>query len=476
MSGPPSAGAPVSLVVGFAVTGQAVARELVQRGQAVVAVDDGEPRADAERTAAAIGAQLVWGPSRARLAALAAGCELVVLSPGVPPSHPIFSVADPGRIVSEIELAASLATAPVVAITGTNGKTTVTSLVTEMLLAEGRRAEAVGNIGRPFIEAVGAGEADTFVAEVSSFQLAWTRAFHPSVACWLNLAEDHLDWHADMNEYAAAKARIWANQGQGDVAVVNADDPVVMKWAETAPGRVVTFGREGEVREVGGVIVAPSGEICAVSELWRRLPHDVSNACAASAVALAAGAGRDACAKALRRGVTMRHRIELVARHGGVSYFDDSKATTPSAVLAALTGFEHAVLIAGGRNKGLDLAAITRGLESEEMAGRGPGLGRLRGVVAIGEAADEVSEAFAPSGVVIRRAGSMGEAVRAATAMAAAGDAVILSPGCASFDWYRNYGARGDDFARVVRLMAGEGVGPPGEAGQGQLREQGGVR
>ncbi len=468
--------AAASLVVGFAVTGQAVARELVERGRAVVAVDDGEPRADAERTAASIGVELVWRPSRARLAALAAGCELVVLSPGVPPGHPIFSVADTGHIVSEIELAASLATAPVVAITGTNGKTTVTSLVTEMLLAGGRRAEAVGNIGRPFIEAVGEGAADTFVAEVSSFQLAWTRAFHPTVACWLNLAEDHLDWHADLNEYAAAKARIWANQDHDDVAVVNAGDPVVMKWAETAPGRVVTFGREGEVRQLDGMIVAPSGEICTVSELPRRLPHDVSNACAASAVALAAGAGREACAEALRRGVPMRHRIELVGQHAGVSYYDDSKATTPSAVLAALTGFEHAVLIAGGRNKGLDLAAITRGLESEEQAGRGPGLGRLRAVVAIGEAADEVSGAFSGSGIVIRRAGSMGEAVRAAATMAVAGDAVLLSPGCASFDWYRNYGARGDDFARVVRLMAGEEAGGPGEAGAEQVREQGGVR
>lgn len=437
-----------ALVVGFAVTGQAVARALVAEGRPVVAVDDGEVSAEMAKAARQLGVELVWRPAPAKLAELAGRAELVVLSPGVPPSHPVFSQVPPEKIVAEVELAHSLARAPVVAITGTNGKTTVTSLVTAMLCQKGLRAEAVGNIGRPFIEAVGAGDADVFVVEVSSFQLAWTKDFRPSVACWLNLAEDHLDWHADLASYAAAKARIWANQADGDVAVVNAADPVVMQWASKAPARLVTFGApDADVAVREGVIVAPEGPVCLVAELPRQLPHDLSNSCAAVAVALAAGADAAACARALREGVPMPHRIELVAEQDGVAWYDDSKATTPSAVLAALGGFERAVLVAGGRNKGLDFATIVAGLRAEE----GPGLARLRGVVAIGESAEEVQAAFAPSGVPIERAASMAEAVERAAGLALPGDAVLLSPGAASFDWYRNYGERGDDFARLVR-------------------------
>ncbi|HLI42941.1 MAG TPA: UDP-N-acetylmuramoyl-L-alanine--D-glutamate ligase [Acidimicrobiales bacterium] len=440
-----------ALVVGFAVTGQAVARSLVASGRRVTAVDDGEPRADADKVASSLGIGLVWRPSRAQLRELAERSALVVLSPGVPPRHPIFEVADGERILPEIELAASMATVPVAAVTGTNGKTTVTSLATEILRASGLAVEAVGNIGRPFIEAAGDSGVETFVVEVSSFQLAWTKAFHPKVACWLNFAENHLDWHAGLEEYAAAKARVWANQSPDDVAVVNAADPVVMRWAEKAPSRLVTFGPGGEVTERDGVITSPAGDICPVAELPRRLPHDVANACAASAIALALGAGPEACVSALRRGVAMRHRIELVGVHDGVSYFDDSKATTPSAVLAALQGFDSVVLVAGGRNKGLDLGAIVAGLEEERRAGSGPGPSRLRGVVAIGEASAEVVAAFSPLPIPLRRATSMAEAVALASELARSGDAVLLSPGCASFDWYRSYGERGDDFAHQVR-------------------------
>ncbi len=450
-----------ALVIGFAVTGQAAARALLSQGWRVTAVDDGEVSVKMERTAEELGVELVARPSRARLAELATRAELVVLSPGVPPSHPVFALADPAKIVAEVELAFSLTDRPVLAITGTNGKTTVTSLVTAILEASGRKPEAVGNIGRPFIEAVTAGSASLFVVEVSSFQLAWTKTFRPAVSCWLNLAADHLDWHAGMAEYAEAKARIWANQGPDEVAVANAEDPVVMAHAARARARLVTFGRVvGEVRRQGDLLVSPAGEICRVDELPRSLPHDVANAAAASAVALSAGAGPADCGAALRAGVPMRHRIELVAEQDGVFWYDDSKATTPSAVLAALVGFERAVLIAGGRSKGLDFGAIVSGLEAERSAG-GPGLGRLAGVVAIGESAGEVVGAFSRAGIAVVRAASMAEAVEAAAAFAEPGASVLLSPGAASFDWYRNYGERGDDFARLVRRRAG---GRPGSA------------
>ncbi|MGO9558935.1 MAG: UDP-N-acetylmuramoyl-L-alanine--D-glutamate ligase [Acidimicrobiales bacterium] len=461
-----------ALVLGFAVTGQAAARALRDRGLTVIAVDDGAVSPNTERLAADLGVELVARPPRALLAELAGRAELIVLSPGVPPSHPIFDLAHPDKIVAEIELAFSLSAVPVVAITGTNGKTTVTSLVTEILRAAGMRAEAVGNIGRPFIEAVSDSGTEIFVVEVSSFQLAWTKTFRPSVACWLNLAEDHLDWHASLDEYAAAKARVWANQGPSDVAVVNADDAVVMKWSATAPGRAVTFGRgQADFAERGGVILGPDGPICAVSELPRSLPHDVTNACAAAAVAMSAGADAGPCAEALRRGVPMPHRIEFILESEGIRYYDDSKATTPSAVLAALTGLDPVILIAGGRNKGLDLGAIVDGLEQEAASGAGPGLGRLRGVIAIGESAADIVGAFGSRpGVPVHRAGSMAEAVDTARAMARAGDSVLLSPGCASFDWYRSYAERGDDFARVVRSL-----GPRDASGGAKTEDPGDI-
>ncbi len=442
-----------ALVVGFAVTGQAAASALVEGGARVVAVDDAAPSPPMARKAEAIDVELVLRPSRGQLRALADRSDLVVLSPGVPPSHPVFEVAERAKIVPEVELAFSLCDRPVVAITGTNGKTTVTSLVAETLLASGIKAEAVGNIGRPFIEAVTARAAELFVVEVSSFQLAWTKTFRPKVACWLNFAPNHLDWHADLDEYASAKARIWANQDHEDVAVVNAEDPVVMARAASAPSSLVTFGLEvGDFREEDGVLLSPAGALCRADQLQRSLPHDCLNALAAAAVALATGGATVAVGEALRRGVAMRHRIELVGESGGVSWYDDSKATTPSAVLAALRGFESVVLVAGGRNKGLDLGAIPFGLEAESASGRGPGIGRLRGVVAIGESASEIVAAFAGKDrVPVRRAGSMAEAVKIAGELSRSGDAVVLSPGCASFDWYRNYGERGDDFARAAR-------------------------
>lgn len=458
------------LVVGFAMTGRAVASFYAGRGVAVRAVDDLDPCSEAaeemRKAAEAVGADLELAVSNRRLAALAASVDRVVLSPGVPPAHPVFALAPAGRIVSEIQLGSEVALEagiPLVAVTGTNGKTTVTSLVTAMLQASGRGAVAAGNIGRPLVEAASEGvgvEAppnrapEVIVVEASSFQLAWTTSFRPAVACWLNFAPDHLDWHHDLDEYARAKARIWRNQEESDAAVWNAEDEVVASAARQVAARSVPFGLKlgnGAYREANGRLLTPAGDLIAeVAELPRGLPHDRSNALAAAASALEAGATVGGCRAALMSGVAMPHRIELVAERSGVKFYDDSKATTPSAVAAALAGFASVVLIAGGRNKGLDLGAIPEALVAEELAGSGPGTGRLRGVVAIGEAQDEVVAAFSPF-VAVERASTMHEAVAVAVGLAEAGDAVLLSPGCASFDWYRSYGERGDDFSRAVR-------------------------
>ncbi|MBO0714878.1 MAG: UDP-N-acetylmuramoyl-L-alanine--D-glutamate ligase, partial [Acidimicrobiales bacterium] len=373
--------------------------------------------------------------------------EAVVVSPGVPIQHPVFRMGRP--VLSEVELAGRLTTAPMVAVTGTNGKTTVTTLVARMLEASGRQALAAGNIGLPLLDAVSL-PAEVLVVEVSSFQLALTEQFRPHVAVWLNLAPDHLDWHPSFEHYAAAKAKIFANQGPGDVAIANAEDPAVLAAATSAAGRLVTFGLDaGDFRMRGEQLVAPGGEtIIGSRDLPRSLPHDRANALAAAAAALSAGADIGACRSVLACFEGLPHRVQLVGEAGGIRFYDDSKATTPASVLAALSGFESVVLIAGGRNKGLDLSAL------------GDGRGRLRAVVAMGEAADEISAAFAGRPAVpVIRASSMADAVQAAAGAAEQGDAVLLSPGCTSFDWYGSYAERGEDFTRLVKELAGTGGG-----------------
>jgi UDP-N-acetylmuramoylalanine--D-glutamate ligase len=441
-------------VVGYGVTGRAVTRALITRGVHVIAVDD-HPRHETRATAVEDGVELVEAPTPDTLTGLVGDVDLVVPSPGVRFDHPVFALAQAAAtaVRGELELASQWADRPFVAVTGTNGKTTVTTLVTAMLLASGVRAVAAGNIGLALSDAV-ASDAEVLVVEASSFQLQLTETFRPSVAVWLNAAPDHLDIHGTFDAYAAAKARIWANQRDGDVAVVNADDPVVVQAARSTPaGRVVTFGRDrGDYHVDAGALRTPEGnEIVSLAALGRVLPHDVSNALAASATAINAGATLDGARRALLDVRTLPHRLTLVGEAGGVQWYDDSKATNPHAALAAVDGFDSVVLIAGGQNKGLDLRALATSAE------------RVRAVVAIGEAAAEVEVAFRGLRPV-RRARSMRDAVSQAAELARAGDAVLLSPGCASFDWYENYGARGDDFASAVREMF-EADGARGRAG-----------
>jgi len=284
------------------------------------------------------------------------------------------------------------------------------------------------------------------VAEVSSFQLAFTTdAFAPDVAVLLNVAEDHLDWHGSPDAYARAKAEVFRHQVAAGLLVVNHDDAVALALAVDAPGAVVHFGTglptRGGYGVVGTDLVGPAGVLAAVPASGA--PHDVANALAAAAAALAVGADVDAVGRALAGFGGLAHRVQLVGEHGGVRWYDDSKATNPHATASALAGFDHAVLIAGGRNKGLDLGVLRAHA------------GRLRAVVAIGEAADEVEAAFAGA-VPVVRAGSMHDVVCLAATHARAGDAVLLSPACASFDWYDSYAARGDDFAREVAVLAHE--------------------
>ncbi len=430
-----------SLVVGLGVTGRAVVASLLRRHHEVAVADD---RPDAVSLPAGVIGAVVDASDSVALGAQVEWATAVIPSPGVPAHHAAYALADAaGRpVVSELDLAAAWDDRPIAAVTGTNGKTTVTTLVTSMLRRSGTPTEAVGNTDVPLVSAIDVPESTTeiFVVEASSFRLERVRSFAPRAAVWLNLAPDHLDWHGHMADYAAAKARIWAQQGPGDVAVVPVADPTIEPYARNIRSKIVTFGAGGDVGIDGAWLVAHGQRVVAIEDLVRQRPHDLANASAAAAVALAMGADPSMVAEELRCFDGLAHRLELVGCVDGIRFHNDSKATAPHATLAALAGFEDVVLIAGGRNKGLDLA---------ELRAAAP---RLRGVVAIGEAAPEIVTTLGDL-VDVEVAGSMEAAVAAGRRLAAPGGDVVLSPACASFDWYRGYGARGDHFRSIVATL-----------------------
>lgn len=437
------------LVLGLGVTGRAVAAALIRRGHGVVLVDD-RPGPDLEAWAATEGLDLVVAPDASRLRALVDGVSGLVASPGVPERHAAFALAAEAGVplVGELDLAAAWDPRPCLAITGTDGKTTVTTLVTAMLRASGVVAVEAGNTDVPLVAAIDDSAPEVFVVEASSFRLAPLRTFNPRVGTWLNFAPDHQDVHLDLVGYEAAKANLWSRATDRELAVANADDPVVSAHAAGVP-RVETFGLGAgaglpDWHVADGRLRGPHGTaLVRVDELARAFPHDVANALAASATALGGGAHPAGVAEALRAFRGLPHRVALVGEAEGVSWYDDSKATAPHATLAAVSAFPSAVLIAGGRNKGLDLRAL---------AAAAP---HVRAVVAIGEAAAEVEAAFHGVRPVVTAA-SMDDAVASAGELARPGDAVLLSPGCASFDWYRSYGERGDDFVRAVQDRIGQ--------------------
>ncbi len=377
--------------------------------------------------------------------------DLAVLSPGIPPDSAIVAALKQSSVpvISEIELAYQIAGCDFLAITGTNGKTTTTSLLAAMLEAAGRRSLAAGNIGLPLVDAVAqVGESGVIAVEVSSFQLAFIENFRPKVAAILNIAEDHMDWHGNIDAYASAKARITINQTRDDTLVLNQDDPRARVVAQDSAAQIVTFSATGDADAC-----IDSGRL-----MWRgrtalgrdelSLPGRAGTEDALAAMACAASYGIEAAAiaTALRGFKPLHHRLETIAAGHGVTYIDDSKATNPHATLSAVSELEDVVLIAGGRSKGIDLAAL-RGTVPPVIA-----------VIAIGEAADEVAAVFAGL-VPVDMAHDMNAAVQAARARSVPGGSVLLSPGCASLDMYDGYAERGEHFARAVRtILAKEGT------------------
>jgi UDP-N-acetylmuramoylalanine--D-glutamate ligase len=439
-----------ALVYGLAVAGESTVRALLRNGYDVVVADDevDDRRRD---VAAALGVELLERPEPDTLRDLIGSCDLVSPAPGVPETHRVVEVARSTgvELVSEIELAYRWeqqrpgGPRPMLAVTGTDGKTTTTLLAVEMLRAAGLRTVDAGNTSTPLVDAI-AMDLDAFVVECTSFRLAWTRSFRAEAAAWLNLAPDHLNWHRSMDTYEAAKAQIWTHQHHDDVAVGFVDDPVVMRQLRSVPGRQVTFGATGaDYRVEDGDLVGPSGSIAAVAAMRRSLPHDLTNALAASAMMLETGlATTEAIATALASFTGPPHRLEHVGTWNGVAWFNDSKATTPHAALAAIRSFDGLVLIAGGYDKGVDLASMAVDIEGVDA------------VIALGDTAAAVAAAFAAVPTV-ETVSDLPDAVERAVALAAPGATVLLSPGCASFDQYSGFEARGDHFRSLVHARFG---------------------
>ena len=441
------------LVVGLARSGVAAVELLLRSGASVVATD--------LRSADELGLDsLGWSGRGVELRLgrqtpeLLAGVDLVVLSPGVPLSSPLPSAARDRnvRTIGELELAHAASSGRWLAVTGTNGKTTTTALLGELVKTTGRTVVVAGNIGLALSGEVEAVPDDGYiVAEVSSFQLDTIESFSPHVGVLLNVTEDHLDRYESFEAYRGSKARVFENQTASDFAVLNFDDEGVAALETEVAATVIPFSAEREVllgvflRD--GTIVTQVGgnerEIVAASEVGIPGPHNLSNALAATAAAIAVGVAPEAAARVLTSFRSLEHRLERVAEIDGVSYVNDSKATHVDSVSFALRSFDAPiVLIAGGKDKGTDFSPL-----GEHISGR------VRRLILIGEAAEKMERAL--EGLVpTERAASLGEAVSAARRAAASGDVVLLSPACASFDMFDDFEDRGRQFKELVASLA----------------------
>lgn len=432
------------IIVGLGKSGIAAAKLCRDRGAHVIGTDSA-PLEKLSPDAKALGIELVAG---GHAGVPFAKSDLVVVSPGVPPLPELDAAEAAGvEVIGELELASRSITAPIVAVGGTNGKSTTTTLLADLLGAGGKRVFAGGNLGTPAADAVGA-DYDAVVLEVSSFQLERAPSFHPRVSLLLNITEDHLDRYPSFLAYAEAKGNAFVNQKSDDFAIVPSDDPECARQARRGKGRVVTFGTSGDyVVDAHGVVESATGERFDLESTRLFGRHNRENAAAALAAARALNVGLDAARRALVEFEPLAHRMALAGSVAGIRFYDDSKGTNVGASVTALRGLSEArgVLIAGGRDKHGSYEPLV-----EALVERG------RAAVLIGEAAERIENAIAGR-VRVERAGSMDEAVAAAFRLAEAGDAVLLSPACSSFDMFKSYADRGDKFVEaVVRLAAAQ--------------------
>jgi len=378
--------------------------------------------------------------------------DLVVVSPGVPPFPALQAVERSGReVIGELELASRFIAAPIALVGGTNGKSTVTSWTGEMLSEGHRRVFTGGNLGVPPAEVIDE-PFEAWVLEISSFQAERLPTLHARCACLLNITDDHLDRYNGIEDYANAKGNMFVPMGPEDMAIVPAGDAMCARQAARGKARLVTFGPGGEVHIAGNRIVdGAHGLEFDLSTVKLSGVHNQLNACASVAMSASMGATASQIADGLRTFQGLGHRNAFAGEVDGVRFYDDSKGTNVGASVAALRGVQErkAVLIAGGRDKLGSYGPLVEALQD-----------RGRAVVVIGEAADRIAEAIGGK-VPTHRSSTLQEAVRLALSLAEKGDAVLLSPACASYDMFRNYSERGDVFCQTVRdLMAEKGARP----------------
>lgn len=446
-----------ALVVGMARSGVGAAQLLCAHGARVI-VNDSKPREELKCDLTPLdGLPVTWQLGRPAMELLE-GVDVLVLSPGIPDTVPFVRRAKEMGIyvIGEVELASQLAPGTLAAITGTNGKTTTTTLVAEMVRCGGRRAWAVGNIGDSYAAAgLESRPEDVMVCEISSFQMETADTFHPHVAALLNITEDHLNRHGTMEVYTQMKMRVFARQTGEDVAVFNDDDPALVPLIGQVRSQVMRFSRQHEVAQGafvrdGMVMLRWAGEektICPSEDIFIPGPHNLENALAAVCIACALDVPVEAIAETLRTFRGVEHRIEFTRELDGVTYYNDSKGTNvDSTIRAVQTMTRPTAIILGGSDKHCDFTPLVKAMQTSGM---------IREAVLIGVTADQIESTLRANGyAAIHRASSMEEAVSICRRLARPGWNVLLSPACASFDMFQDYEQRGRIFKDIVNGLA----------------------
>ncbi|MFZ5944150.1 MAG: UDP-N-acetylmuramoyl-L-alanine--D-glutamate ligase [Bacillota bacterium] len=444
------------LIMGAARSGIAASKFLANKGAKVTLTDIKEPSAmkQVEQEITSLGIQTLWGvqPEINQLLP-----DLIIVSPGIPINiRPLVEANIKGiPVIGEIELAYRYSSAPFIAVTGTNGKTTTTALIGQIFKDAQKKVIIGGNIGLPLINYVEDITAkDLIVAEVSSFQLETIDKFKPRVAVFLNLTPDHLDRHGTMDNYRAVKARIFKNQTEEDFLILNFDDPLVKELAHGAKSHVIFFSRRNKLEEgvylADNQIVIDIGEgpvvICSRDQVSIKGNHNLENAMAAVAAGYLLGLEPEEISTSLINFPGVPHRLELVAEINGVKFVNDSKGTNPDASIKALEAYnDPIILIAGGKNKGSDFRELAAKIKES-----------VKQVILVGEAAAELKKAMADEGFKnIYLAESFADAVQTAYHFAQKGDLVLLSPACSSYDMFNNFEHRGDVFKELVFQLRG---------------------
>ncbi len=447
-------------ILGLSKSGMATARYLASRG-AICFVSETVPATPANKDSRdelqALGVEIEMGGHSAKCFNHS---DLVVVSPGIPPSSQILKeLSLSGKtIISEVELAYRETQVPFVAVTGTNGKTTTTTLISEILQAAGKISPACGNIGTPIISLVDA-PADYFVAELSSFQLTFSPTLRAQVALFMNFRPDHLDWHGSQEAYKRAKFSLFEHQQPTDWSVLNADDPVCVElgtlisskalWFSRTPASVADYPNAVTLQSEGTIVIRTDGgtwePLFSIHDMKLVGRHNQENVLAAAAATWLLGIDAATIASAVAQFEGVEHRLEPVGVFNNIAYYNDSKATNPDASLSALEAFSprRVVLIAGGRDKKTDLQEFVASVAKN-----------AHHVVLLGEATERFAQALQTGGYTqISKAQTLDEAVQKATSVASADTPVLFSPACASFDMFQNFEARGRAFKQAVHQL-----------------------